>query len=259
MLIISDGRGAPNRSVLALGMFDGVHLGHRVLIKKARHIADERRLPLVAVSFEKHPLSVIAPDRCPPALTTPDERAALLAELGVDVLYLWPFTRETMLMPPENYVGELVRRFRPTDAVCGYNHSYGRGGAGTPAFMSAIGEALGFHTYIVPRITLRGREVSSTAIREHIKKGEISAADALLGRPYRLRVSGGRLCDPDKLAPPAGRYRALFEQGGNMQNGARMPITATLMPRGRVECAPQTGEGEGLLYLLGGARRASIK
>ncbi len=249
MLIITDGRGLTGRSVLALGTFDGVHLGHQVLIKKAKRIAEEKKLPLVAVSFEPHPMRLIAPEKAPRLLSTIDERGKLLEGLGVDIMYLWQFSRELMAMPPECYIGELVRRFHPTDAVCGSNHTYGRGGAGTPAFMQAVGGALGFATSVVPKITLGGREVSSTAIRARLAEGDIGGANALLGRPYALHVSAENAsftADKDKLMPPEGAYRTMY---ADADNSALVPITVLIGRRGAVERLPEGSEG-GILHLL---------
>ena len=182
MQTVLDGRYAADRSVVALGMFDGVHIGHQVLLKKGRALADRQGVPLVACTFMDHPLRLIAPDRCPPMLTTFDERVRLMENLGVDVLYAMPFDRSVMDMPPEDYVGHLVRQFHPTDVVCGYNHTFGRKGGGTPALLAALGGALGFAASVVPKITLEGQEVSSTAIRGWLRQGDAARARALLGR-----------------------------------------------------------------------------
>ena len=139
MQTVLDGRYAADRSVVALGMFDGVHIGHQVLLKKGRALADRQGVPLVACTFMDHPLQLIAPDKCPPMLTTFDERVRLMESLGVDVFYAMPFDRSVMDMPPEDYVGHLVRQFHPTDVVCGYNHTFGKKGEGTPALLAALG------------------------------------------------------------------------------------------------------------------------
>ena len=104
MQTVLDGRYAADRSVVALGMFDGVHIGHQVLLKKGRALADRQGVPLVTCTFMDHPLQLIAPDKCPPMLTTFDERVRLMESLGVDVLYAMPFDRSVMDMPPEDYI-----------------------------------------------------------------------------------------------------------------------------------------------------------
>ena len=222
MQIILDGKYTTDRSVVALGMFDGVHLGHRVLLQRGAALARHAGVPLVVSTFQEHPLQVIAPEKCPPQLTTFEERAKLMEELGVDVLYAMPFDSEIMSMPPEDYVGHLVRRFHPTDVVCGYNHTFGRKGQGTPALLNALGAALGFATSIVPKITLDNEDVSSTVIRELLQKGDVDKARAMLKRPYAITamVEGqdeeGRcalcLMDEGKQHLASGSYRAVLQQ-----------------------------------------------
>ncbi len=228
MRIVTDGKAVFERSVLALGMFDGVHIGHRVLLERAKVLAKRSNVPLVACTFTEHPLSLVAPDHCPPMLTTLQERAALLEEAGVDLLFAQPFTEEMRQMPPEVYVGELMRRFHPVDVVCGYNHTFGKGGAGTSAFLAALGDALGFRTQVVPQVTLEGAEVSSSAIRNALKAGQASQAAMLLGRPYQLTAQ--------LLPRENGAYKLYFAQDGKqqlavktyrclmqMENGKRFP------------------------------------
>ena len=238
MQIVTDGKAYYEKAVLALGMFDGVHIGHRVLLERAKVLARRGGVPLVACTFTGHPLELIAPDRCPPMLTTFEERASLLEGLGVDMLFAQPFTEEMRQMPPEVYVGELIRRFHPVDVVCGYNHTFGKGGAGTSAFLAALGDALGFRTQIVPQVTLDGAEVSSSAIRAAIGSGDVSLASRLLGRPYSL--TGQILQEPDgislfqpeeaaKQRPAAGLYRCLLSCGAK---GAALPCTAKVTADG---------------------------
>lgn len=222
MQIILDGKYQAEKSVVALGMFDGVHIGHQVLLRKARALADERRVPLVACTFAQHPLALISPEKAPALLTTPKERAAQLEALGVDVLYAQPFDEELMHMLPEEYVGQLVRHFHPSAVVCGYNHTFGRNGSGTPALLGVLGGALGFDTVAVPQITLNGQEVSSTAVRSALGEGNARRAWQLLGRPYEQQAvvqkeDGGRcrlmLSQEGKQPLPAGMYRALWDDG----------------------------------------------
>lgn len=211
MRIVTDGKACTEKAVLALGMFDGVHIGHQVLLKRARVLADRSKAPLVVCTFTGHPLEKIAPDRCPPALTTFDERSKLLEAAGVDLLLASPFTEEMRQMPPENYVGELVRRFHPVDVVCGYNHTFGKGGSGTSAFLAALGDALGFRTQIIPQVTLDGEEVSSSKIREALAAGDAAKAARLLGRPYSYSGTVTACEDSLFFEAAAGRKQRLPE------------------------------------------------
>lgn len=220
MRIVTDGKAACEKAVLVLGMFDGVHIGHRVLLDRARVLAKRSNAPLVACTFTTHPLALIAPDRCPPMLTTFAEKAALLEAAGVDLLFAQPFTEEMRQMPPEVYVGELVRRFHPVDVICGYNHTFGKNGAGTSAFLAALGDALGFRTQVVPQVTLNGAEVSSSMIRAALNEGNAAKAAQLLGRPYQLNgqwrydeTKRGAFHpeNANKQQLAAGRYRCLLK------------------------------------------------
>ena len=171
-------------SVVALGMFDGVHAGHQVLLRRARKLADMYGVPLVVQTFAQHPLCQIAPERCPPQLTTYAERLACLEKTGVDILYAPPFTTEMRDMPPEDFIGHLVRRWHPRAVVVGFNYTFGRGGEGTPALLHMVGHALGFETSIVPEIRIDGISVSSTHIRRLLAEGNTAVARAYLGRAY---------------------------------------------------------------------------
>lgn len=240
MRIVTDGRAALARSVIVLGMFDGVHIGHQVLLERAKVLAKRSNVPLVACTFTGHPLAQIAPDRCPPALTTFRERAVLLEKAGVDLLFAQPFTEEMRQMPPEVYVGELMRRFHPTDIVCGYNHTFGKDGSGTSALLAALGDALGFRTEVVPQITLAGEEVSSSAIRAALSRGDLHHANRLLGHPYGysgtlLPETDGRYGfapeDTRKQPLPAGKYRCLLSCGNG---GKSWPCTAAVAKDGKI-------------------------
>jgi len=219
MQIVLDEKYNTKRSVLALGMFDGVHIGHRVLLERAATLARREGVPLVVCTFQHHPLQVIAPEKCPPLLSTFEERNQMMEELGVDVLCAMPFTRKVMELLPEEYVGQLVRRFHPTHVVCGYNHTFGRRGQGSPALLDALGAALGFETSIVPKITLGEQEISSSSIRSLLAQGNVETARRLLGHPYELLADcisrDGSSCrlqlKPQGKQPlPAGSYRAFL-------------------------------------------------
>ncbi len=232
MEISLDGKATTERCVLALGMFDGMHLGHQVLLKRAKILARQKGIPLVVCTFATHPMQVICPEKCPTMLTTLDERAHLMEALGVDLLCAQPFDKRVMERAPEEYVGFLCQRFHPRFVVVGYNHTYGKSGAGTPALLAALGGALGFETDIVPKITLDGEDVSATVIRGLLSQGQAAKACHMLGRPYmREAVSAGEgsftMVPNGKQDVPAGVYRVLAEMGGK-----RCPATLTVTREG---------------------------
>ena len=182
MRICSDDIIRTETSVLALGMFDGVHLGHQALLNKARELADRFQAPMVVMTFDRHPLNLIAPGMAPPMLTTPAERMRLLEQYGADVVCVSPFTEELRDMAPEAFVQLLVDHWHPKAVVIGYNYNFGKHGAGTADTMRTFGASFGFETAVVPEVRLNGERVSSTRIRQLLLQGNTVGAEALLGR-----------------------------------------------------------------------------
>ena len=176
--------------VLALGTFDGVHLGHQALLMKGGELAAELDCPLAVCTFEPHPLRVLRPEIAPPLLTTLPERAALMAGFGVDSLCVTSFTRARADQSPEDYMEELRRVYQPLTVVCGFNFTFGQGGRGNGEMLRAHG----FETVIVPEVTLEGDVVSSTRIRRALQAGELSLASRLMGHAYTItgRVADGK-------------------------------------------------------------------
>lgn len=188
-------------SAVALGVFDGVHLGHRAILGAA--VAQARAVSATAVvcTFDPHPLEVLQPDRAPLAITTLDERLALIAETGIDVAVVLPFDKELAAVEPEAFVKDvLVERLSARHVVVGFNHRFGRGARGDAALLRELGERLGFGVEVVEPFTVDGVEVSSTKIRAALRRGDLDAAARMLGRPYTL---------PGKVVAGAGRGRTL--------------------------------------------------
>lgn len=182
MRICSDDGIQTEASVLALGMFDGVHIGHQALFKRARKLADKQGVPMVVMTFDRHPLSLIAPALAPPMLTSAEERMRLIEAQGADVVCVSPFTTQLRDMAPEAFVQLLVERWRPRAVVIGYNYHFGRHGAGTFETMRALGKAFGFEVVVVPEVRLHSETVSSTRVRQLLNRGDTAEAEKLLGR-----------------------------------------------------------------------------
>ena len=172
--------------VLALGTFDGVHLGHQALLMRGGELAEALGCPLAACTFEPHPLRTIRPEIAPPLLTTLPEKAALMAGFGVDMLCVTSFTRARADQTAEDYLAELVRVYQPRAVVCGYNFTFGREGRGTGEMLRDYGRAHGFETVIVPEVTLDHEAVSSTRARRALQSGDLSQATRLMGHAYTL-------------------------------------------------------------------------
>ena len=245
MKICLDGQTTADASVIALGMFDGVHVGHRVLLEKARKIADRENVPLVVQTFAKHPLQLLDPDHCPPMLTTPEERIRLMEKFGVDIYCALPFTEKVRNTLPEEFVGRLVSRWKPSVVVVGFNYSFGKDGAGSPAILRALGNALHFETIVIPAIMMGDRPVSATEIRSLLANGCVRQARRLLGRPY-MRVTEVmergqnqcvlRLIANGKQDLPAGEYRCVLNDGKS-----QYPTLTCVHESGQITCTLPAG------------------
>lgn len=180
--------------VLALGMFDGVHRGHQALLLRGREMSEEQGTALCVCTFKIHPREIFDPENAPKHLTTVTERASLMAKAGVELMRVLPFTRRTASMPPEDFLGMLLTRFRPSGIVCGEDYTFGRYGSGNTEMLTAWADRKDIPIDIVSEVRLNGRRVSSTLIREKLAAGEIRQAAEYLGHHYTLHgiAEGGK-------------------------------------------------------------------
>ena len=181
-------------SVLSIGNFDGVHFGHRRILHRVKEIATEHGWKASVLTFDPHPTRVVAPERTPPLLTSPERRAALMREEGIEQVLILPFTRELAMLTPEEFVERLLVKALGARAVLvGDNFHFGHRQTGNVTVLAELGRKFGFETEIVPAVTWRGRVVSSSGIRELIRAGNVSLAARLLQHAYGLEgevVSG---------------------------------------------------------------------
>jgi riboflavin kinase/FMN adenylyltransferase len=175
----------PNIAV-ALGTFDGVHIGHQEVIGKAVDFAGKSAGTSVVFTFSNHPLSAIAPEYCPLQLMSPDSKAQALEKIGVDVLLTIPFTEDFLHLSPDEFITLLLKELAPKLVVVGPNYSFGNKSAGTPEVLRQAGMRHGFRVEVEPVVTLDGIVVSSTHIRQLITEGKVKEAAKFLGRPIRL-------------------------------------------------------------------------
>ena len=180
--------------VLVLGMFDGVHRGHQALLMRGGELAQEMNFPLCVLSFEPHPLRVLAPERAPLLLNTIPEKARIMQSFGVDNLCITTFDRARADQSPEDFMAEMVETYAPVVVVCGFNYTFGKGGKGTGKTLRAYGKSHGFRTVVVPEVIVDGETVSSTRIRRVLSEGDIPTANRLLGTGYTLsgKVESGK-------------------------------------------------------------------
>lgn len=185
-------------SVVTVGTFDGVHAGHRVLVRKVVEAASARKARSVIVTFDPHPREILNPGRSGiRLLTTLPERCELLTDIGIDEMVVIPFNRDFSLMDSKTFLKEVIwERIGVSEFVIGYDHQFGRDRQGTIDTVRAVGEEFGFDIQIVSRQEVGERTVSSTAIRRALEeKGDIVLANQFLEREYRLNgtvVHGGK-------------------------------------------------------------------
>ena len=172
------------RSVIALGMFDGVHIGHASIIRRAVELARSIGGTSMVFTFSNHPLSILAPENQPLMIGSRSLRRKLVEELGIDVLIEIPFTAELSKRSPEDFLQLLKEKFAPSIVVTGPNYTFGRFGKGNGRMLIREGEAYGFRAEVCPAITVDKKTVSSTRIRKLIAAGDLKSVNELLGRPF---------------------------------------------------------------------------
>lgn len=214
--------------VLVLGMFDGVHQGHRALLDAGKTIAAQNNLPLCVCTFDPHPLEVLRPQQAPKRLTTSAEQACVMEKAGVHLLYVIPFRHEVAKEPPQLFLEQLQRAFRPVCVVCGFNYTFGFRGEGDGELLRTYGATHGFAVKIVPAVYLGNEPISSTRIRKALASGDIAEANHLLGSPYSLlaTLDEVRETEPirlrvpkEKALPCKGEYACRLPQMGAAETG----------------------------------------
>ncbi|MEV4735454.1 MULTISPECIES: bifunctional riboflavin kinase/FAD synthetase [unclassified Microbacterium] len=193
MIVFRDPQEVPvdfGPSAVAIGKFDGVHAGHRAVIRRLRDAASASGVRSVAVTFDRNPLAVLRPDRCPENVVTVDRKLELLGELELDATLMLTFDERLAALTAEDFVTQiLVGALRVSTVLVGEDFRFGHGGAGTPELLRELGPAHGFTVEVVDDVYLDGsdRRVSSTWIRELLIEGDVSTAARVLGRRVDVR------------------------------------------------------------------------
>ena len=171
----------------AIGVFDGVHLGHQAVIStSARHAREENGTPVV-ITFDPHPLKVLRPNRAPHLLTATKHKIELIRALGVEHLLVIEFDREFASTPPEKFVERLVTSCKPLREICvGHEWSFGKDRAGNLDLLTRLGAQSRFNVVGIPPVKVNGEIVSSTAIRGAVERGDFARAATMLGREYTI-------------------------------------------------------------------------
>lgn len=180
---------ANSAPVLTIGSFDGVHLGHAALVRTARAIAGDG--PVVALAFDPHPTTILAPHRVPARLSVFDDRAALLVRSGADTVHRLEPTADLLALTPEGFIDRLVEQYAPAAFVEGPDFRFGAGRAGSVRTLETLGRQRGFRVDVVPPVEVDLNDqtlitASSTVARWLIARGRVADAGRVLGRPYEL-------------------------------------------------------------------------
>lgn len=175
------------RSAVAVGNFDGVHLGHAAIARRLRRVADARGVPAVALTFDPHPASIVRPATAPVPLTTPDRRAELLLALGLDAVLVQPADPSLVALPAETFYREILRnRLGGVAFVEGQDFRFGAGRAGDVAMLTRLATEDGATVDVVPPVAVDGDLVSSSRLRSLIAAGDVATANRLATAPHRV-------------------------------------------------------------------------
>jgi riboflavin kinase/FMN adenylyltransferase len=209
-------RKAPaQRLVLTIGVFDGVHRGHQAILRQVVRRARAIHGVAAAITFDRHPLQLVAPELAPPLLCTLDQKRELLLQAGLDQLFLLPFSRSMAAMPAGRFIQQLlVGRLKVAELVAGYDFAFGRQGLGSLGLLRQAARAHGFKLHVARPLQVQGAPVSSTRVREAVLSGDMASAERLLGRPYALR---------GKVVHGEARGRLLGYPTANLQAAGLLP------------------------------------
>ncbi|WP_311476760.1 bifunctional riboflavin kinase/FAD synthetase [uncultured Gulosibacter sp.] len=221
-------------AAVTIGKFDGVHRGHQTLLELVRRESDRRGLHAVVVTFDRHPLALFAPERCPAPILSPRQQLEQMAAFGVDATVVLPFTRELAKLSPEEFTERvLINQLETKLLIVGRDFRFGSGGAGDAELLQRMGRQRGFEVIIpddIPGPT--GRRASSTWLREALSAGDVELATQMLGRYHVVSgtvVHGAKRgrelgfptanLDPatvEGLIPADGVYAGWFRVGGKV-------------------------------------------
>ncbi|ACY14974.1 bifunctional riboflavin kinase/FAD synthetase [Haliangium ochraceum] len=234
--------------VVALGNFDGVHLGHQRLLSRAVELARAGDSDAVAFTFDPHPAAVLAPSKAPPLLTTRARKLELFAEAGLSACVVEPFTAELAALAPEAFLQSiLVDIFGARHIVVGYDFTYGRARAGTTETLRAFGAARGIGVDVIAPVEAGGEAISSTRVRALVEAGRVSDAGALLGRSFDVE---GAVVRGEGRGRTIGIPTANIEVGGALlPPGGVYAVRADLLGAPLADDAPRRAGWAGVANL----------
>ncbi len=247
---------AQGKTLLAIGVFDGVHAGHRYLLEHLQQQAAEANLLSGVVTFSPHPQSVLHPARGLPWLSDLDDRVTVLQQLGLDIVLVLTFTPKLAQLSAGDFISLLKKYLRMQGIMVGPDFVLGRGGEGDISLLRTLGDEMGFTVHVIPPFTIEGEVVSSTLIRQALARGDMERVEKLMGRRFYLKGKvitsdrRGRLLGfptanldmkPEQALPGNGIYATITQV-----NGKRLPSATNIGTR------PTFGEGQRMVetYLL---------
>jgi len=173
--------------VLAIGNFDGVHVGHQTLFRKTAELATANEGTPIAFTFEPHPLKIIAPEKVPPMLTHFKQKMELMESFGINMVICADFTRKFADQQPRDFSKNILfEKIAVKEIVVGFDYAFGRGREGTIPYLKKMGEEFDFQVHVVEPFKLDGHTVSSSHVRELIEAGQVETASQFLGRDYSI-------------------------------------------------------------------------
>lgn len=221
---------------VALGNFDGIHIGHQKLITTLIKKCKENDLESCIYTFGNHPLSVITENEGPPQITNINMKKRILESLGIQLLYLEEFSKNFMALSPEDFVKDiLIDKLNCKVIVVGFDYSFGYKAQGNVEMLKKMGKKYGFKVYEIHPVTMDNKKVGSSVIREYIKNGDIQKANSFLGREYSIysKVVTGKgignklgyptaniLIESSHLIPKEGVYATLIKVNNSIYKGA---------------------------------------
>jgi riboflavin kinase/FMN adenylyltransferase len=222
-------------SCVTIGNFDGVHRGHAEIFAHLKKISMNRGLPSVVVTFEPHPLKILAPESAPPLITTFEQKSALIGEAGIDYLVVVPFSREFSQVPANDFVLKILcSSLGMRHIIIGHDYAFGRNREGNFTTLANLGALNGFTLEDLPPIGEEGVVFSSSLVRSAVADGDMDAASRILGRYYQISgtVVHGReighalgfptanIASPNELFPSDGVYAVVAQVDGQHVKGA---------------------------------------
>jgi riboflavin kinase/FMN adenylyltransferase len=220
---------------LAVGNFDGVHLGHAEIVRRLRRIAARLGVPAAVLTFDPHPATIVRPDAAPTPLTTPGRRAELLLGLGLDAVLVQPVDRRFVALEAETFYQELLLgRLRARALVEGADFRFGRGRRGDVGLLATLGAADGVVVEVVPPVAAGDAAVSSSRVRELVAAGEVGAANRLLTAPFR---ASGTVVHGAHRGAALGFPTANLDAIATLLPAAGVYAARAVLPDGRVRAA----------------------